>query len=271
MSDKLIPKDTAIKTIVQAAVKAFAEGFRTRHEGQIHNPDGTINMKIHNVFIAKLGPEIQYYTALVRSFDSSLGNMLEKMAIDIATLSFDVHTEVEGYITIEQVQAIAELLEKYKSRAQKPTVADYQYIRDLNQGEAISKRHNSDYYLIHRIEGGHYLIELKIGGDLDNKKARSEKEAILEQYAILSNNLKRDTDIYIRFATAYNRFGENKTWSQTRVKQFFADEELLIGRDFWNFICQSDHGYDIVLGAYQESAQYITDALESIKRTYLDD
>lgn len=35
----------------------------------------------------------------------------------------------------------------------------------------------------------HYLIELKIGGDLDNKKARSEKEALLEQYCILANAL----------------------------------------------------------------------------------
>jgi hypothetical protein len=37
--------------------------------------------------------------------------------------------------------------------------------------------------------GRHYLIELKIGGDLDNKKVRAEKEALLEQYAILVNTL----------------------------------------------------------------------------------
>ncbi len=44
-------------------------------------------MKIHNVFIAALGEEIQYYTALVRSLDSSLGSMLEKMvAVNIASL-----------------------------------------------------------------------------------------------------------------------------------------------------------------------------------------
>ena len=64
----------------------------------------------------------------------------------------------------------------------------------------------------------YYLIELKIGGDLDNKKARSEKEAILEQYAILSNTLDSETNIKIYFATAYNRFGEGKPWKQERVK-----------------------------------------------------
>jgi len=131
------------------------------------------------------------------------------------------------------------------------------------------KRHDSDYYLIDKDTNSHYLIELKIGGDLDNKKARSEKEAILEQFAILSNVLPSTTEIRIFFATAYNRFGENKPWKQERVRQFFADEELLIGKDFWNFICRFDDGYDIVLQTYRENAHLITDALQAIKNVYL--
>lgn len=123
--------------------------------------------------------------------------------------------------------------------------------------------------LIDKDSGSHYLIELKIGGDLDNKKARSEKEAILEQYAILSNTLPKLEKLKIYFATAYNRFGENKPWRQERVRQFFADDELLIGKDFWNFICQSDKGYEMVLEAYRGSAHLIKNALDSIKKTYL--
>jgi hypothetical protein len=42
----------------------------------------------------------------------------------------------------------------------------------------------------------------------------------LEQFAILSNVLAEDTRIEVYFATAYNRFGEGKTWQQERVKQF---------------------------------------------------
>jgi len=52
------------------------------------------------------------------------------------------------------------------------------------------------------------------------------------------------------------------------VRQFFADEELLIGRNFWNFVCQSNDGYDVVLESYRESAYLIKDALSSIKKTY---
>ena len=114
-----------------------------------------------------------------------------------------------------------------------------------------------------------YLIELKIGGDLDNKKARSEKEALLEQYAILCNTLDRSTKVKIFFGTAYNRYGEGKARNQQRVKQFFADEELLIGRDFWNFICKMQSGYDIVINEYEKNAHFIIRALDSIKLTYL--
>lgn len=91
----------------------------------------------------------------------------------------------------------------------------------------------------------------------------------MEQFAILSNVLPPKTNIKIFFATAYNRYGENRPWRQERVRQFFADEELLIGRDFWNFVCRSDEGYKIVLEAYRESAPIIKRALDSIKKTYL--
>ncbi|HPZ06715.1 MAG TPA: TdeIII family type II restriction endonuclease [Candidatus Eremiobacteraeota bacterium] len=219
--------------------------------------------------MAALGSEVQYYTALVRSLDSSLGNMLEKLAINIAKLFFEVRQNVEGPLSIEQTSQIAELLEKYKRHEKSPEIKDYEILRKKSDSSLKTKRHDSDYYLIDQKTGSHYLIELKIGGDLDNKKARSEEEAILEQYAILSNTLSSETPMKIYFATAYNRFGEGKPWKQERVRQFFSDEELLIGKDFWNFICQSEDGYDLVLEAYRESAYLIKNSLNSIKDTYL--
>lgn len=265
-----IPTKEVLQGLVRTAVQTYAAGFEARHAGELVNPDGAINMKIHNVFIAALGPEIQYYTALVRSLDSSLGNMLEKLAISIAKLFYNVKQHVEGPLSVEQTRGIAEILERYKRNDKKPQVSDYAFLRTLPTIESsITKRHDSDYYLTDRETGEHYLIELKIGGDLDNKKARSEKEALLEQFAILSNVVNPHETITVYFATAYNRFGEDNPWTQGRVRQFFAPEELLIGRDFWNFICKSDQGYQVVLEAYRENAHYIKDALDAIKRLYL--
>lgn len=271
MANNTLSKKEAIRSIVHASVESFAVGFQGRHEGELDDPEGTLNMKIHNVFIAVLGPEIQYYTALVRSLDSSLGNMLEKMAINIAKLFYEVKQNVEGPLGLNQTQDMAELLEKYKRREiTPPTEDDYQFLRIKPKDESLkTKRHDSDYYLVDKETNENYLIELKIGGDLDNKKARSEKEALLEQFAILSNTLPGNTKIKLYFATAYNRFGEGKPWRQERVRQFFADEELLIGKDFWDFVCKSEDGYKIVLDAYKEKAGLIKSSLDSIKTTYL--
>jgi len=267
---KNVTEKKTVQALVHTAVESYAEGFRARHEAEVDNPEGIINMKVHNVFIEALGGDIQYYTALVRSLDSSLGNMLEKLAINIATLSFKVRRNVEGPLNIAQTRKIAVLLEKYKRHEKRPKASDYQILRTQKTGnKEVIKRHDSDYYLIDQDTNNHYLIELKIGGDLDNKKARSEKEAILEQFAILSNTLPKNDKVQILFATAYNRFGEGKPWRQERVRQYFADDELLIGRKFWDFVCQNDKGYEWVLEAYRSSAHLIKKALESIKKTYL--
>jgi len=269
-----VETEKSIRQIVRSSVEAFANGFEARHIGEVDNPYGTINMKIHNIFIAALGEELQYYTALVRSFDSSLGNMLENMAINIAKLFYEVKQSVEGPLYSEQTAVIAELLEAYKNRNNPltPSVSHYKRLREIDKKKSSHiKTHVSDYYLIDKETNSHYLIELKIGGDLDNKKARSEKEAIFEQYAILSNVLGNSADIKCFFATAYNRFGEGKEWKQTRVLQFFAKEELLIGKDFWNFVCCSQNGYDIVIDEYRKSAKIIKSALNNIKEVYLNE
>ena len=268
-----ISSEEAIRCLVKSNIITFAQTFSERHISEFENPDGTLNMKIHNVFIAALGEELQYYTALVRSFDSSLGNMLENLAVSIAEFFYNVKNSVTGILYPEQTSKIAELLEAYKNTAnpKKVSVEDYQLLRNIQHlgGNIESKTHISDYYLVDKDTNEHFLIELKIGGDLDNKKARSEKEALFEQYAILSNTLDKDAKIKCFFATAYNRYGEGKPWKQGRVLQFFSKEELLIGKDFWNFICKSDNGYDIVIDEYTKNAPIIKDALEHIKSTYL--
>jgi hypothetical protein len=101
------------------------------------------------------------------------------------------------------------------------------------------------------------------------KKARSEKQALLEQYAILkySPRIRSDSVIRLYFATVYNQFGESEIWKQERVKQFFGEDELLIGRDFWNFICDSNDGNRMVLEAYKQNAHFLKAALEDIIKT----
>lgn len=269
MNDSKLSKETAIRAIVKNSVTIYASTFAERHISEANDENGTINMKIHNIFIAALGKEIQYYSALSRSLDSSLGNMLEKMAISIAELNYTVSQHVEGKLYQGQTDYIAELLEDYKRHAKQPKISDYKGLMLQRRGSSMNRRHESDYYLIDKDNDMHYLIELKIGGDLDNKKARSEKEAILEQYCILTNELQSEDKVKIFFATAYNRFGEGKEWNQSRVRQFFAKDELCISKDFWNLICKSQKGFEIVIDEYKKNAHLINEALDDIKDVYL--
>src|SRR5574344_1873537 len=157
-----IDNEQAIRAIVRTSIDAYAVGFSDRHIGELNNSEGVINMKIHNVFIAALGKDIQYYSALVRSLDSSLGNMLEQMAINIAKLKYEVSQHVEGILRRGQTEYIADLLEEYKRHARQPQNSDYNNLVTVgNNLSQIEKRHESDYYLIDRQTQHKYLIELK--------------------------------------------------------------------------------------------------------------
>lgn len=265
-------KKNAIQIVVDTAIQAFAEGLVSRYSNEVDDDYGVINMKKNNCFIAELGEEFMFYSAFVRSFDSSFGNVLEKMGNNIAKLSYDVKGNIDSFILPEQTQRIASILDSYADHITKPEIEHYStftsiYPRDITSYKRI---HVTDNYFFCENKNEHYLIELKASGDLDNKKARAEKSALLDEYFLLKNQLKDDPSAKIKifFGTAYNKFGEGKVWKQERVRQFFADEELLIGRDYWNFVCNDDTGFDIIFEQYKISAQKIRDALTKIKEMY---
>ncbi len=113
------------------------------------------------------------------------------------------------------------------------------------------------------------VIELKAGGNLDSKKARAEREALLERYLIVSNDISPSTSLKSFFATGYNMYGDREPWIQSSVRQYFSDDELLIGRDFWNFIIGSETGYDDFLRSYRKHSTILKEALDRVREAYL--
>lgn len=253
-----------INQVIQNQISAFANDFKRAYSIRGSKLKNLIN-KANNPFILALGEEVVIYSTLMRSLDSSLGNCLERIARSIAEVSYFVYEVVEGEVPIGIDQKISDLMSAYTSKKRKPQLADLDEIIAVGQKE--HKLHKSDYHLVKKSDDRrHFLLELKTGGDLDNKKARSEKQALLEQYAILkySPQIRPDSIIRLYFATAYNMFGEEVTWNQERVKQFFNEDELLIGRDFWNFICDSNQGYKMVIDTYIQYSPLLKTALEDI-------
>ncbi len=265
-------KQKAIEIVVDTAVEAFAEGLVSRYSNEVEDPTGVINMKKNNCFIAELGREFMFYSAFVRSFDSSFGNVLEKMGNNIAKLSYEVRGNIDSFILPDQITRISSVLDSYIDHTTNPEISHYAEYSTIYPKNITSykRTHVTDNYFYCKEKNEHYLIELKASGDLDNKKSRAEKSALLEEYFLLKNQLKDDktAQIKIYFGTAYNKFGEGKPWKQERVKQFFAEDELLIGKDYWNFVCNDENGFDIVFEQYKKSADKIRNALIRIKEMY---
>jgi len=255
-----------IDGVIRSHLTGFSAGFKSRHIGEVDNPEGAINLKKQNVFMKALPSELLYYSALVRSFDSSFGLVLESMAIEIARGNYKVSQEVVGKIDTRQFDHINDILTNYKNHTFTPEISHY---ADYNTPAFSLReaRHISDHLFFDEENNTYHIIELKAGGDLDNKKARAEKEALLEQFFILKNNNEK-TDIKLHFATAYNKFGEGKEWLQSNVRMFFASEELLIGKDFWNFVCKDKNGFDAIIESYNANIFIISQMLEEIRRVY---
>lgn len=267
-----LQKKNAIEAVVDTAIGAFAEGLISRYSDEVDDLAGVINMKKNNCFIAELGEEFMFYSAFVRSFDSSFGNVLERMGNNIAKLSYEVRGNIDSFILPDQTNRIATVLDSYLDHTTVPSIEHYSTYSSIYPKDITSykRTHVTDNYFFSQEKNEHYLIELKASGDLDNKKARAEKSALLEEYFLLKNKIKNDSKakIYIYFGTAYNKFGEGKPWKQERVRQFFAEDELLIGSDYWNFVCNDPEGFNIVFGQYKKSAAKIKEALVKIKGMY---
>ena len=56
--------------------------------------------------------------------------------------------------------------------------------------------------------------------------------------------------------------------NQENVQRFFSKFELLICKDYWNFVCNDEHRFEIVFDPYKISSQYIKDSLTRIRNKY---
>lgn len=272
-------KKEKISNIFEKHLNKFAKNLKKDYKigGSKYK---NLKNKENNFLIHSLGPEISFYSTFMRSLDSSLGNIVEdiiKEVVEIDEVGYKVSKGVEGKISEETISKIAELLEIYKNKDKKRKV----HITDLDEiktivfnSEGKNKFHNSDYILEKKKDGilYLYLLELKLGGDLDNKKARSEKEAILEQYAILCDQYKKEikngsVKIKLFFSTVYNKnsLDEGKEgWKQGNVESFFSNEELMIGKDLWNFIIDEEDGFNDIKELFDIHLKIINSAIKSI-------
>lgn len=89
-----------------------------------------------------------------------------------------------------------------------------------------------------KFEEKYQLFEIKAGGDLDSSNAPKNVEKLLKIYSSLG---EENANIY--FATIYHKDGEGNTWTGN-VKTHLAEDCILIGEAFWEFILPDEISFD---------------------------
>ena len=103
---------------------------------------------------------------------------------------------------------ISNLLDKYEDHTCKPVKSHYDkfFVVQPRDTTSFKIQHVCDNWFYDENIKTHYLVELKAGRDLDNKKAKVKKLALLKEYFMLINITPGYQKILIYFAIAYNKF-----------------------------------------------------------------
>ncbi len=96
----------------------------------------------------------------------------------------------------------------------------------------------------------HYwnIIELKAGGNIDSKKMKAERASLDKIKLYVSKVTKQKARFF--YATAYQNIED-----YSRLN--FSSEELLIGKKFWEFICDDSKSYHYILKKFSNKYQKI--------------
>lgn len=112
----------------------------------------------------------------------------------------------------------------------------------------------------------YYIVEIKLGGNLDSKKLPSEFNALEQFYNKNTSTFLPNKNISFCLGTVYA-----ETEVVTKLFNYFNNNYsrpsyyLLLEKDFWNFICNDIKGFEIVKQAYDANVYKINKFLEKIK------
>jgi len=183
------------------------------------------------------GEDVDFLLAstLSRSYDSSRGNLWEKILFAISSYYNDK--------TFKKVKGL-----KLKSNG-KEWIVDLAFERD----------------------GKTYLIELKLGGELDNKKAKSESDALLERKEVLiENKISSEVQTYLGIITLSNGENSPMDWDMGRVSLGFTRNEVLVERELFDFVSNNPDVFNFIKEEIQPFAMKEWKSVkEKIKSKYL--
>ena len=119
--------------------------------------------------------------------------------------------------------------------------------------------------------GKTYLIEIKLGGELDNKKAISEAAALRERKEVLvENKISSNVETYLGVITLSKGESSPINWVMGRVELGFDRSEVLVERELFDFVSNDIEIFDFIKNEIQPYAMNEWKSVrERIKKVYL--
>jgi hypothetical protein len=155
-------------------------------------------------------------SSLARSRDSSMGSLYEKIV-----------NAISNYFNTKTFKNIKGL--KIKDSG-KNWIIDLAFERD----------------------GITYLVEIKLGGNLDNKKAISEANALsVRKQTLIENNLAKNVETYLGIITLGNGETSPDEWEMGRVSLGFDRTQVLVERELFDFVSNNAGVFDFLVAEIQ--------------------
>lgn len=246
-----------MKTNVKKSIESYLEGFL---QGLINKYDPKVvkdEILKKATFDERKGEYKPFHAALIpsellriqsffRSFSTSLGQGVFEYIAKIVAESKDKWIEVKSNHKFNAVASpnIQSAVDTFIENILRKKVEPYPYPEFPTPDSKNKKKIVVDLSFKDKETGTVYFIEIK-----SPKPNKDQTRQTKEKFSFL---LSTYSNSKVYYALPYNPYGENKSdykWSFT--KMFFnLDEEVLIGKDFWDFL-GGENTYEEILTIFR--------------------
>ena len=259
-----------IEQIVERRTAEMYADFRASHIAQLAGKRGIWAPGAGNPIIGAVFPATDMaQSALQRSLETRSGRLFEALAREIGDLSYEVSTEIPTVeLTDAQTKAITALMlhldDGWTREVEPAMIADAQDRAPRDYQEAIQQLHlgmpsrTVDADFLDEADV-HHLVEIKASGKLNKSGARAEKLKLISTSVGHINHLRsQDVGVQLDHRVDYHLCtaldGDLRSVSPF-VRQYWAEDELMLGGDFWRFVTQLDDGPQVVWRTVRRVAQ----------------
>jgi type II restriction endonuclease TdeIII len=197
-----------------------------------------------------------------RGFSTALGNLHERIGLAIAE---NAHAEarrahdLSGTLPVLAREFITQRLSQLEQAA---AVPDHAYERDqlLSAfGAEVPQSTRIDLF-VRTIGGEEHYFEIK-SAKPNKGQCIEMKQRLLTVLAI-----RRSAGVYARWGVPYNPYGSATAYGHPYPKRFFDfGSEVRLGSEFWNFLGDDGHTYELLLDLYREVGSEYTQRLDDLR------